>query len=59
MPIYQLSDNVAKTIRRHTLKFGFYWQRRDERDNDVIRSLMIGGNDGSSVQLHQPWTFQQ
>jgi hypothetical protein len=43
VPIYQVSDNVAKTIRRHTLKAGFYWQRRDERDNDVIRSLHIGG----------------
>jgi hypothetical protein len=43
VPIYQLSDNVAKTIHRHTLKAGFYWQRRDERDNDVIRSMQIGG----------------
>ena len=43
VPIYQFSDNAAKTIGRHTLKFGFYWSRRDERDNDVIRSLTIGG----------------
>ena len=43
VPIYQLSDNAAKTIGRHTLKFGFYWQRRDERDNDVIRSMNVGG----------------
>ena len=43
VPIYQISDNAAKTIKRHTLKAGFYWQRRDERDNDVIRSLHIGG----------------
>jgi hypothetical protein len=43
VPIYQLSDNAAKTIGRHTMKFGFYWQRRDERDNDVIRSMNIGG----------------
>jgi len=43
VPIYQLSDNLAKTIGRHTLKAGFYWQRRDERDNDVIRSMNIGG----------------
>jgi hypothetical protein len=42
VPIYQLSDNAAKTINRHTLKFGFYWQRRDERDNDVIRSMSVG-----------------
>ena len=47
VPIYQLSDNVTKTVRRHTLKSGFYWQRRDERDNDVIRSLLIGGNAGT------------
>lgn len=44
VPIYQLSDNAAKIIKRHTLKFGFYWQRRDERDNDVIRSMNIGGD---------------
>ncbi len=44
VPIYQLSDNVAKIIGRHTLKAGFYWQRRDERDNDVIRSMNIGGD---------------
>ena len=43
VPIYQLSDNAARTIGRHTLKFGFYWQRRDERDNDVIRSMNVGG----------------
>jgi hypothetical protein len=43
VPIYQLSDSAAKVIRKHTLKFGFYWQRRDERDNDVIRSMNIGG----------------
>jgi Carboxypeptidase regulatory-like domain len=43
VPIYQLSDNVAKVIGRHTLKAGFYWQRRDERDNDVIRSMAVGG----------------
>jgi hypothetical protein len=42
VPIYQLSDNLAKTIGRHTVKAGFYWQRRDERDNDVIRSMSIG-----------------
>ena len=43
VPIYQLSDSAAKVIKKHTLKFGFYWQRRDERDNDVIRSMNIGG----------------
>lgn len=44
VPIYQFSDNVTKIVGRHTLKAGFYWQRRDERDNDVIRSVSIGGN---------------
>ena len=44
VPIYQLSDNAAKTIGKHTVKAGFYWQRRDERDNDVIRSMNIGGD---------------
>lgn len=43
VPIYQLSDSASKTIKRHTLKFGFYWQRRDERDNDIIRFLNVGG----------------
>jgi len=42
VPIYQLSDNAVKSIGKHTLKAGFYWQRRDERDNDVIRSMNIG-----------------
>ena len=44
VPIYQLSDNVSKIIGHHTFKAGFYWQRRDERDNDVIRSVNIGGS---------------
>jgi len=44
VPIYQLSDNVTKIIGHHTFKAGFYWQRRDERDNDVIRSMNIGGD---------------
>lgn len=43
VPIYQLSDNATKIVGRHTLKAGFYWQRRDERDNDVIRSVNVGG----------------
>jgi hypothetical protein len=44
VPIYQFSDNVTKIWGHHTLKAGFYWQRRDERDNDVIRSVNIGGD---------------
>jgi hypothetical protein len=42
VPIFQLSDNVAKIIGRHTLKFGFYMARRYERDNDVVRQVNIG-----------------
>ena len=43
VPIYQFQDNVSKTLGRHSLKFGFYWTRRDERDNDVIRSASVEG----------------
>jgi len=44
VPIFQFSDNISKIIGRHTLKTGFYWSRRHERDNDVIRSATINGN---------------
>jgi hypothetical protein len=44
VPVFQLSDNVAKTIGRHTLKAGFYMARRYERDNDIIRSVNFNGN---------------
>ena len=44
VPIFQFSDNLAKTIGRHTLKVGFYMARRYERDNDVIRSVGFYGN---------------
>jgi hypothetical protein len=44
VPIFQLSDNVAKTIGRHTLKAGYYMARRYERDNDIIRSASFNGN---------------
>ena len=44
VPIYQLEDNVTKTLGRHTLKFGIYWSRRDETDNDVIRSAYVGNS---------------
>ena len=44
MPIFQLSDNLAKIIGRHTLKFGFYMARRYERDNDVVRDVDFYGN---------------
>ncbi len=44
VPIFQFSDTVAKTIGRHTLKFGFYMARRYERDNDVVRSVNFAGD---------------
>jgi hypothetical protein len=44
VPIFQLSDNLSKTIRRHNLKAGYYMHRRRERDNDVIRSVQFWGN---------------
>ena len=44
VPVFQLSDNLAKTFGRHTLKAGFYMARRYERDNDIIRSVNFNGN---------------
>ncbi|HEY1807043.1 MAG TPA: TonB-dependent receptor [Acidobacteriaceae bacterium] len=44
VPIFQLTDNVEKVIGRHTLKFGYYMARRQERDNDIIRSVTIDGD---------------
>ena len=50
VPIFQFSDNVAKIIGRHTLKFGFYMARRYERDNDVVRKVNIGtDSDGNET----------
>jgi hypothetical protein len=44
VPVFQLSDNAAKTFGRHTVKAGFYMARRNERDNDIIRSVNFNGN---------------
>ncbi len=44
VPVFQLSDNLAKTIGPHTLKAGYYMARRYERDNDIIRSVGFYGN---------------
>ena len=44
VPIFQFSDNLSKILGRHTLKAGFYWSRRHERDNDVIRYVNIQGD---------------
>lgn len=43
IPVFQITDNMTKVIGQHTVKAGFSFSRRDERDNDVIRSLTIGG----------------
>jgi hypothetical protein len=48
IPIFQLSDNVSKTIKRHNLKAGFSMARRYERDNDIIRYVQFMGNYTSS-----------
>ena len=56
IPQLQVADHVTKIWGRHTLKAGFMWFRRDERDNDIIRTVGINGaytgrgpdaNDGS------------
>ncbi|MFN7993123.1 MAG: carboxypeptidase regulatory-like domain-containing protein [Bryobacteraceae bacterium] len=44
VPIFQFSDNVAKILGQHTLKFGFSMARRYERDNDIVRSVGFYGN---------------
>jgi hypothetical protein len=44
VPIFQFSDNLAKTFGRHTVKVGFYMARRYERDNDVVRSVNFAGD---------------
>jgi hypothetical protein len=49
VPIFQFSDNLAKTIGRHTLKAGFYMAHRFERDNDVVRHVDFNGNYTSSA----------
>lgn len=44
IPIWQFSDNAVKVYKSHTFKMGFYYYRKDERDNDIIRSVTFGGN---------------
>ena len=44
VPIFQLTDNLQKIVGRHSLKIGFYMARRQERDNDVIRSATFAGD---------------
>ena len=38
IPIWQWSDNAVKVYKSHTFKMGFYYYRKDERDNDIIRN---------------------
>jgi len=47
LPTFQLTDNVSKTVGKHTLKAGYYMARRTERDNDVVRHLNIGFDQGN------------
>ncbi|MGE5647667.1 MAG: carboxypeptidase regulatory-like domain-containing protein [Acidobacteriota bacterium] len=56
VPQLQFADHLTKIWGRHTLKGGFTYFRRDERDNDIIRWVGIWGgytgrgpdaNDGS------------
>ena len=35
-PIYTFTDSVTWVKGKHTLKFGFYWERSGENDNDEI-----------------------
>src|SRR5206468_6623173 len=44
IPQLQIADNAIKVYKRHTFKAGFHYFRRDERDNDIIRSIYVGGN---------------
>ena len=44
LPTFQLADNVAKNIGKHTLKAGYYMARRYERDNDVVRGIDVGSD---------------
>ncbi len=43
IPQMQISDNVMKIHRRHTIKGGFHYFFREERDNDIIRSVSFNG----------------
>jgi hypothetical protein len=45
IPQLQIADNVVKIWNKHTLKLGFHYFRRDERDNDVIRSINFHSGD--------------
>lgn len=35
-PIYTFTDSVTWVKGKHTMKFGFYWERSGENDNDEI-----------------------
>jgi hypothetical protein len=36
-PVYTVSDNITKIVARHSLKFGFVWDRAGENDFDQIQ----------------------
>lgn len=39
IPQLQIADNATKVWGKHTFKMGGHYFRRDERDNDIIRSV--------------------
>lgn len=43
LPIWQFSDNAVKVYKSHTFKTGFYYYRKDERDNDIVRNAGFWG----------------
>lgn len=43
IPQLQIDEKATKVFGRHTFKAGFRYFRREERDNDVIRSIFVGG----------------
>jgi len=58
IPIWQFSDNAVKVYRSHTFKMGFYYYRKDERDNDIIRNVGFWGGftgQGPSVADGSGW----
>jgi len=57
VPIYQLSDNVAKTIRRHTLKAGLDW--RWERLNVIQPPFPTGSFTFNAIGSDLPGVERQ
>ncbi len=43
IPQWQISDSAIKVYKKHTFKMGFHHFGRDERDNDIIRTVGFTG----------------